>query len=120
MMASRTYRCAGSAAQDRPLGSRHNETTDLRWVQGTPVKATHRFILLYALPAELPAKNGFMARLFAAGCNDALVGLGRPGFASLEFDREATDRDHAVRTAQQAVSLVWPDAHLVEVRHSTA
>lgn len=75
----------------------------------------HRFTLLYALPPDVP-EVGFTARLFEAGCNDALVGLGRPGFAALEFEREAPDRESAVRSAQQAVTAAWPAATLVEVR----
>jgi len=51
-----------------------------------------------------------MAKLFFAGCNDALVGLGRPGFAALEFEREGADRDSAVQTAQRAVAAPCPGA----------
>jgi len=77
--------------------------------------AVHRFTLLYALRLDT-AEEGFMARLFEAGCNDALVGLGRPAFAALEFERGAADRDSAVRDALEAVAVAWPAAALVEIQ----
>jgi hypothetical protein len=76
----------------------------------------HRFTLLYALPSELPAEEELMGGLLAAGCNDALVGLGRPGHVALEFERAAVDRDTAIQTAQLAVATAWPRGRLVEVR----
>ncbi len=75
----------------------------------------HRFTLLYALPAEA-TEEGVMVKLFSAGCNDALVGLGRPGVAALEFEREGADRELAVLAATQALTVAWPDACLLEVR----
>jgi len=57
-----------------------------------------------------------MAGLLAARCNDALVGLGRPGHVALEFERSASDRDSAVQTAQLAVATSCPGARLVEVQ----
>jgi len=57
-----------------------------------------------------------MGGLLAAGCNDALVGLGRPGHVALEFEGAALDRDAAVQDAQLAVATSCPGARLVEVR----
>jgi hypothetical protein len=62
----------------------------------------HRFTLLYSLPSEPPTEEELMGGLLAAGCNDALVGLGRPGHVALEFERAALDRDTAFQTAQLA------------------
>lgn len=84
-------------------------------MQGQVVTSVHRFTLLYALPPKA-AEEGFMAKLFSAGCNDALVGLGRPGFAALEFEREGADRQQVVLAARQAVTLAWPDACLLQIR----
>jgi hypothetical protein len=61
-------------------------------------------------------EEDLMARLFAAGCKDTLVGCGRPGHVALDFERTALDRDAAVQTAQLSVALAWPGARLVEVR----
>lgn len=79
-------------------------------------KPVHRFTLLYSLPSEPPTGEEWMGGLLAAGCNDALVGLGRPGHVALEFERTASDRDAAVQAAQLAVATAWPGARLVEVR----
>lgn len=76
----------------------------------------HRFTLLYSLPSEPLVDEELMAGLLAAGCNDTLVGFGRPGHVALEFERTALDRDAAVQNAQLAVTTAWPHARLVEVR----
>jgi hypothetical protein len=75
-----------------------------------------RFTLLYSLPSEPLTEEELMGGLLAAGCNDALVGLGRPGHVALEFERMATHRDDAVQTAQLSVAAALPLARLVEVR----
>jgi hypothetical protein len=76
----------------------------------------HRFTLPYSLPSEPLTVEELTGGLLAAGCNEALVGLGRPGHVALEFERSATDRDAAVQTAQLAVATAWPRGRLVEVR----
>lgn len=76
----------------------------------------HRFTLLYRLPCKSLAEEELIGGLLAAGCNDALVGLGRRGHVALEFERSAPDRDSAVQTAQLAVSTAWPGARLVQMR----
>ena len=55
-----------------------------------------------------------LERLGVAGCNDALVGVGRPGHLTLEFSREADTAEQAARTALAEVGQAVPSARLIE------
>jgi len=79
-------------------------------------KQVHRFTLLYSLPSEPLTAEELMGSLLAAGCNDALAGLGRPGHVALEFERTALSREVAVQTAQLSVAAALPHARLVKAR----
>ena len=54
-------------------------------------------------------------RLYAEGCDDALVGVGLPGRLALEFTREAETAEAALLSALMDVKRIIPDARLVEV-----
>ncbi|BAP88014.1 prophage CP4-57 regulatory [Burkholderiales bacterium GJ-E10] len=54
-------------------------------------------------------------RLGEAGCDDALVGVGQAGRLALEFTREASDADTAMRSALADVRRAVPSARLIEV-----
>ena len=56
-----------------------------------------------------------MERLYEAGCDDALVGLGVPGQLGLEFIREASSAEEAILSALADVRRAIPDAQLIEV-----
>lgn len=58
--------------------------------------------------------NDLIERLGAAGCDDALVGVGQPGRMALEFTREAGSAQGAIQSAQADVSRVVPTAQLFE------
>lgn len=53
-------------------------------------------------------------RLYGAGCDDALIGTGTPGYIALNFIREAECAHHAVITALKDVRRSLPHAPLVE------
>ena len=48
------------------------------------------------------------------GCDDALVGIGKPGRIALDFTREADSAEEAVISALSAVKRAIPDAEFVE------
>ncbi|GLF14255.1 TPA: DNA-binding protein [Pseudomonas aeruginosa] len=73
------------------------------------------FTLKYQLSHEDSDTNALVERLGDAGCDDALVGIGQPGRLALEFTREATDAEAAVRSALAAVRSAVPSAKLIEV-----
>ena len=72
------------------------------------------FTLKYQLSEQDANHHNIVGRLLAAGCDDAVIGIGLPGRLALEFTREA---DSAVQTILQAISEiknVIPSALLIE------
>jgi len=72
------------------------------------------FTLKYQLSEQDANHHNIVGRLLAAGCDDAVIGIGLPGRLALEFTREA---DSAVQTILQAISKiknVIPSALLIE------
>lgn len=78
--------------------------------------ATYEFILTFALPDPEADPSAFTDALFAAGCDDATVGVGKRGSIALEFDREAASAEAAIRSAMATVQRAVPGAELVEVK----
>jgi hypothetical protein len=59
----------------------------------------YEFSLKFKLAPEDASEDDIMARLGEAGCTDALVGLGLPGYVALEFIREADSAEEAMASA---------------------
>jgi predicted DNA-binding transcriptional regulator AlpA len=72
------------------------------------------FTLKYQLAEQDCDQGVLVERLGAAGCDDALVGVGQPGRLALEFSREADSAEEAVRTALADVKHAVPSARLIE------
>jgi predicted DNA-binding transcriptional regulator AlpA len=72
------------------------------------------FTLKYQLADSDSDLDALVERLGAAGCDDALVGVGQPGRLALEFSREAGSAEEAVRTALVDVKKAIPSARLIE------
>ena len=75
----------------------------------------YTFTLKYQLAEDDRDPDVLVERLGEAGCDDALVGIGQPGRLALEFTREATDAEAAVRSALADVRSAAPSAKLIEV-----
>jgi hypothetical protein len=75
----------------------------------------YEFTLKYRLAAADSDDDELVERLGAAGCDDALVGIGQPGRIALDFSREARSAQAAVVSAMMAVKKATPTARLVEV-----
>lgn len=73
------------------------------------------FTLKYQLADHDSDTDVLVERLGAAGCDDALVGVGQPGRLALEFSREAESAEEAVRTALADVKRAISSARLIEV-----
>ncbi len=71
-------------------------------------------MLKYQLAEQDDDLDALVELLGAAGCNDALVGVGQRGRLALEFSREADSAEEAVRTALADVKRVVPTARLIE------
>ena len=72
------------------------------------------FTLKYQLAEHDNDPDALVERLGAAGCDDALVGVGQPGRLALEFSREADSAEEAVHTALADVKSAIPTARLIE------
>lgn len=72
------------------------------------------FTLTYAIPDDLDVSL-LESRLFEAGCDDALPGVGRRGRLGLAFTREANTAKDAVSSAIADVQRAIPEARLIEV-----
>ncbi len=80
--------------------------------QRKPVEYT--FTLKYQLTEQNADLDELVERLRAAGCTDALVGVGRPGRIALEFNREAKSAEAATASALADVRQAIPDAELID------
>ena len=56
----------------------------------------------------------YVERLYAEGCDDALIGVGKKGYIALNFIRESSSAFEAVKSAISSVKKVIPQAILVE------
>lgn len=59
----------------------------------------YTFALKYQLADDDRNLDALVECLGEAGCDDALVGIGHPGWLALDFTREAGEVDEAVRSA---------------------
>ena len=75
----------------------------------------YEFTLKYRLSAADSDADELVERLGAAGCDDALLGVGQPGRIALDFSREARSARAAIVSALMAVKKAIPTARLVEV-----
>ena len=74
----------------------------------------YEFTLTYRLAAEDSDMEQLVERLGEAGCDDALVGTGRPGRIALNFCRESVSAREAIRAALADVETALPSATLIE------
>ncbi|MDB4891856.1 MAG: putative dNA-binding protein [Gemmatimonadetes bacterium] len=73
------------------------------------------FVLNYQLSADDSDPDALVERLAAAGCDDAVVGIGQPGRLALEFTRDADSAEAAIHSALEDVRRAIPSARLIEV-----
>jgi hypothetical protein len=76
----------------------------------------YEFELRFKFPADEADSDELVERLGEAGCNDALIGVGRPGRIALWFTREADSAEDALVSAQEDVKKAIPTAELIEAR----
>lgn len=73
------------------------------------------FTLKYQLATEDQDMDSIVGRLGEAGCDDALIGVGQPGRLAMEFIREASSAEKALKSALKDVRGAIPNARLIEV-----
>jgi len=75
----------------------------------------YEFTLRFRLVPEDGDADELVERLGAAGCDDAVIGVGQPGRVALDFSRAAGSAQAAIVSALRAVKKAIPTARLVEV-----
>lgn len=71
----------------------------------------YKFTLKVAIKGDV---DDLIERLGAAGCDDALVGIGQSGRIALDFTREAGSSEEAILSALADVTRAIPAAQLLE------
>jgi hypothetical protein len=74
------------------------------------------FVLTFRLPYGSDDPADFADTLFEAGCDDATLGLGKPGSLALDFTREGASAKDAIHEAIANVESGIPGAELTEVK----
>lgn len=74
----------------------------------------YEFNLKFKLAPGDNDHDAIMQRLAEAGCTDALVGFGVPGYVGLEFVRESNSAEQAILSAAGEARAALPSAQLVE------
>jgi hypothetical protein len=77
--------------------------------------AAFEFALIFALPEGRPDPAAYIDALYEAGCDDATLGVGRPGMLALDFARQAASAEEAITSAIHDVRRATHGAQLVEV-----
>lgn len=72
------------------------------------------FKLTFHLAAHDADADALVERLGAAGCDDALIGIGQPGRIALAFTRDADSAFAALTSALADVRRAIPSARLIE------
>lgn len=73
-----------------------------------------KFDVMIRLPKGCPDIEYVLDRLYEAGCDDAVVGLGTPGLLGLSFIREGTDRETVIAGAVRDALSGLPEGAVVE------
>lgn len=73
------------------------------------------FTLKFNLQDPQSDPGEYVEKLYAGGCDDALIGVGLKGYISLNFIREASSAYEAISSAISNVKAVVPSATLIEV-----
>lgn len=74
----------------------------------------YRFTLRYRLSDTDKELDDLLEGLGAAGCDDALVGIGLPNRIALDFVRQADSAESAITSALADVKQAIPTAELIE------
>ena len=80
------------------------------------MKKTYDFTLTFSMSKYGSNPENCLNALYETGCDDAIVGTGRPGSIALNFSRSAKSAENAIRKAIFDVQNAIPDAELAELK----
>ena len=73
------------------------------------------FVLMFRLNQSDPNPEHYLDLLYEAGCDDALLGIGKPGYLALDFSRESNSAFDAIESAIANVKSVLAEAELIHI-----
>ncbi|MDJ0904003.1 MAG: DNA-binding protein [Xenococcus sp. MO_188.B8] len=73
------------------------------------------FALMFRLNQSDANPEIYLDPLYQAGCDDALPGIGKPGYLSLDFIRESSSAFEAISSAIDNVKSVLSEAELIHI-----
>lgn len=73
------------------------------------------FRMRFKLGPDPAQPEELLERLGKSGCDDAVVGTGRPGYVVLDFAREAKSEHDAILSGLRDVMCAIPDAELLDL-----
>lgn len=76
-------------------------------------KQEYEFNIMVSLPDDSNEEAVMLDRLFEAGCDDAVVGLGTPGLVGVSFIRGGTDAEAVITEAIEQVMSALPEGSLL-------
>lgn len=74
----------------------------------------YTFTLKFQLSDDNWDHDDLVELLFAAGCGEASIGAGRPGYIALEFTRRDRSKIAALESARADVMTAIPTALLID------
>ena len=80
----------------------------------TKTVETYNFELSFKLPGVDADGEQYLDALYEAGCDDAMIGIGRKGFIGADFSRESASIELAVESAIRNVEKAIPGARLID------
>ena len=81
------------------------------------IETEFEFDLVFVLPTPAPDEGALLDALHEAGCDDAVIGIGRPGCIGLAFIRPGRDAEAVIVEAlRQAATALPKGSGLREVR----
>ena len=74
---------------------------------------SYQFQLVFSIHPNEDAEQ-YLDALFEAGCDDALISIGKPGYLAADFTRESASAYEAIKTAIEAITKVIPHAKMIK------
>jgi hypothetical protein len=75
----------------------------------------YNFTLTFKLKEDNINPETYLDQLYEAGCDDTLIGIGKKGYISLDFIREALSAYEAINSAINNVKSVINEAQLIHI-----
>lgn len=75
----------------------------------------YEFTLIFKLAQDNANAENYLDLLYEAGCDDALPGIGKLGYLSLDFIRESSSAFEAIKSAVENVKSILDSAKLIHI-----